>query len=77
LDFGIGTDADECGFGLNPDVHAKKGRELTRGFGDGDDGGAIIDADDAAGFAVKTDDIAGAKSVWGGVHDFERVWGAV
>jgi hypothetical protein len=48
---------------LNADTDAKKRGELAWLFGDGDDGGAIIDADDATRLAFKPDDIARAETV--------------
>ena len=62
-DFGLRTDMDPRGLGLDVDALAEYGGELPERPADGDDGGALIDADDAAFLALEADEIARAKPV--------------
>ena len=62
FDFGVGRNPHKGGLRLNADTDAKQRGELAGLFGDGDDGGTVIDADDAARLAFKPDDIAGAET---------------
>jgi len=63
-DFGLWRDANQPGFGLNADTHAKKGGELARLLGHGHNGGTIADTDNPARLAVQADDIASAETEW-------------
>jgi hypothetical protein len=60
-DFGLGRDADQRGLGLDTDAPAKQGGELAGRTVNGDNGGAISDADDAARLAFKADEVTGAQ----------------
>src|ERR1041384_711779 len=62
-DFGVGGDADQGGLGLDTDAHAEKRGELAGGFGNGDNGAAIGDAEDFAVLAAVADQVAGAETV--------------
>jgi hypothetical protein len=57
-------DANQTGFGLNADTHAKKRGELSRLLGHSDNGGTIGDADNATRLAVQADHIASAETEW-------------
>ncbi len=61
---GLWRDANQAGFGLNADTHAKKGGELARLLGHGHNGGTIGDTENAARLAVQADDIASAETEW-------------
>jgi hypothetical protein len=49
---------------LNTDTHTKKGGELARLLGHGDNCGTLADADNTARLAVKADDIASTETKW-------------
>jgi hypothetical protein len=57
-------DANQTGFRLNADTHAKKGRELARLLGHGHNGGTLADTDNATRLAVQVDDITGTETEW-------------
>jgi hypothetical protein len=49
---------------LNTNTHAKKCGELAGLLGDGDNGGTLADAENAARLAGQVDDIASAETEW-------------
>ena len=61
--FRLRRNPHQRGLGLNADTHAKQRREFAGGFGDGDDGGAIIHADNMARLACVADTVASAETV--------------
>lgn len=60
-DFGIWRNAHEGGPGLDVNADAEKCGKISRRFADGDNGGAVGDAKNAAGLAVELDKVAGAE----------------